>query len=383
MNKELLVQYLNDNKSYSEIATLEGITPTSVIYWVKKFDLYQKKNFISNNIQDWIKQNCLTRNNRLINWVQKDTWWTNRDFVNKKHEIFSLVEHLNITNIAQALYHVYHQQYDSKGICKHCQNETQFHNFATGYRQYCSIQCVTQSEERNEKIRQTVDYAELHKRQKENNLKKYGVEYFFQTKQFHQKAKQTKISRYGNENFNNAELAKQNKLNKTGHLNGKFTLDADKIKLLYLEKKLTCAEIAEQFHVSGSAVQNFLISCGVELNEKRNSSKEERQILSLLESNNINKIKKNTRNIIPPYELDIFVPEKNIAIELNGVFWHSFDSIESKEQKQKHHNKYALCKEKNIRLIQFTDEEWHNKRQICESIIKNSIGIISCTMPNY
>ena len=34
-------------------------------------------------------------------------------------------------------------------------------------------------------------------------------------------------------------------------------------------------------------------------------------------------IKKNTRNVIPPYELDIFIPDKKLAIEINGLYWHS------------------------------------------------------------
>ena len=31
----------------------------------------------------------------------------------------------------------------------------------------------------------------------------------------------------------------------------------------------------------------------------------------------------NSRDIISPYELDIFIPDKKIAIEFNGIYWHS------------------------------------------------------------
>lgn len=70
------------------------------------------------------------------------------------------------------------------------------------------------------------------------------------------------------------------------------------------------------------------------------------------------------RNIIYPKELDIIVKDKNIAIEYNGLYWHSesfgFD-------KGIHLEKTLLAKEKGIRLIQIFEDEWLQKQDIVKS----------------
>lgn len=81
---------------------------------------------------------------------------------------------------------------------------------------------------------------------------------------------------------------------------------------------------------------------------------------------------KNTRRVIAPKELDIYVPSKKLAIEYNGLYWHSFEIIGDKNY---HLNKMNSCNAKNIRLIQLFSDEWIYKTKICESIIKSSLGI--------
>lgn len=45
-------------------------------------------------------------------------------------------------------------------------------------------------------------------------------------------------------------------------------------------------------------------------------------VRSWLDDNNV-KYETNVKNIIPPKELDIYIPDKHIAIECNGIYWHS------------------------------------------------------------
>lgn len=73
-------------------------------------------------------------------------------------------------------------------------------------------------------------------------------------------------------------------------------------------------------------------------------------------------------------QLDIYIPEKKVAIEVNGTYWHS--EQQGKDSKY-HYTKSKLCREAGIRLIHVWEHEWHNSRQkpILESIIKSALGL--------
>ena len=89
------------------------------------------------------------------------------------------------------------------------------------------------------------------------------------------------------------------------------------------------------------------------------------------------KINKNSRKIIPPYELDIFVPEKNLAIEYDGILWHSEKYIKDTNY---HLNKTELCEKVGIRLIHIFDSEWLNKKEIVKSRLKDVLGVFDKTV---
>lgn len=74
----------------------------------------------------------------------------------------------------------------------------------------------------------------------------------------------------------------------------------------------------------------------------------------------------NSRSIIPPLELDLYYPEKNIAIEFNGNCLHD----ENHKSKDYHFNKFKLCKDKNIRLVSIYESDWYNKRDNIISLLK-------------
>jgi very-short-patch-repair endonuclease len=82
-------------------------------------------------------------------------------------------------------------------------------------------------------------------------------------------------------------------------------------------------------------------------------------------------IKCNDRSIIHPFELDIVIPSKNIAIEYNGLYWHCEDAGKDKYY---HINKFNMCKEKGYRLIQIWENEWLLHKDIIKSMILNTIN---------
>ncbi len=84
----------------------------------------------------------------------------------------------------------------------------------------------------------------------------------------------------------------------------------------------------------------------------------------------------NSRNIIPPRELDIYVPSRKLAIEFNGTWWHSLDGTQTARGKNSHRDKYRECLAKGIRLLQINEDEWTNPvtRDIWKSILASRLG---------
>lgn len=83
----------------------------------------------------------------------------------------------------------------------------------------------------------------------------------------------------------------------------------------------------------------------------------------------------NDRKTINPKEIDIYIPDLKIGIEYHGLYWHSYDTTETKEQTTKHQEKSLLARKANIKILQFFEHEWANKRSIVSSIIKHQLHL--------
>jgi hypothetical protein len=83
-------------------------------------------------------------------------------------------------------------------------------------------------------------------------------------------------------------------------------------------------------------------------------------------------IKEQDRNIISPFELDITSEKYKIAIEIDGLYWHS--EISGKKNKFYHSTKRKKTNESGYRLVQIFEDEWIEKQKIVKSRIKNSFG---------
>jgi len=107
----------------------------------------------------------------------------------------------------------------------------------------------------------------------------------------------------------------------------------------------------------------------------KNTSKGENEIYDFV-SGLIGKDKviQTERKVIWPYELDIYIPSMNVAIEYNGLYYHS---VECGKDRKYHQDKFVACKDKDIQLIQVFEDEWEYKRSIVESILKAKLGLVS------
>ena len=99
----------------------------------------------------------------------------------------------------------------------------------------------------------------------------------------------------------------------------------------------------------------------------------EEEIFSILKGAYNDEIETRDRSVIKPYELDILIPKLNIAIEYNGLKWHS---EEFQKDKYYHLKKMEMCKEKNIKLISIFEDEWLHKKDIVINKILHITNLI-------
>lgn len=108
-------------------------------------------------------------------------------------------------------------------------------------------------------------------------------------------------------------------------------------------------------------------------------SEQEKQIVNYIKSKEINVIE-NSRDILPSgKELDIYIPNKHIAIEYNDIYWHT----ESKgKDRYYHYNKWKECHDQGIKLYIIWSDDYINKKSIVLSHI-DSILCVSDTPVIY
>lgn len=100
------------------------------------------------------------------------------------------------------------------------------------------------------------------------------------------------------------------------------------------------------------------------------SNKEEENLANFIKKNYKGKILRNYRKFNNK-ELDIYIPEKSIAFEFNGLYWHS--DIYHKD-KNYHKNKFIYFKNEGIKLITIWEDDWRDKKDLIKSIILNQLN---------
>lgn len=202
--------------------------------------------------------------------------------------------------------------------------------------------------------------------------KKYGVEYYCQTKEWKEKNRISK--RKKSEIFE-----KTNNCVKQCDLIRKYGRGW---LVLIKNEEINVIKDPERF---GNYISNNDIHKIIEYNSTPHNifsiSKDELEIRQYVESLvGKENIISNDRTTISTkenrYELDIYIPSHNVAIEYNGVYWHSIEIVDRKY----HQTKTNLCNEKGIRLIHIFENEWKNDKDKCKSLISSALGIFDTTI---
>jgi len=218
---------------------------------------------------------------------------------------------------------------------------------------------------------------------KETCLDRYGVENPLMLSSIRNKAKETCVERYGVENPNSdvniRNKAKETCIDKYGvenpaykHMSvGLLEKLENSHEIHKLNETNSIFGISKLYNVSPSAIEKSLTKGGYEIVRHTNSSHYEDFIYNIVINNGVNAIK-NDRTILSPREIDVYIPEEKLAIEVNGSYYHCEKG--GKKTSNYHLQKTLDCEEKNIRLIHFSSVEIDTKPKIVESITATSLG---------
>lgn len=209
-------------------------------------------------------------------------------------------------------------------------------------------------------------------KRKERNLERYGVEYPSQCKEVKEKMKQTCLERYGADNYFGSQEFRD-RMNKMRQeyaaslgVNNATLVGPTKYGMVskeFLEAQQNNTMTVELLKENYSDYRYAANRLGFKIGNKH-TTVPHRIITDWLDELEIDYFN-NNRIVIKPKELDIWIPSHNIAIEVNGIYWH---------QETKHYDKFAICQEHGIKLIQFSDYDILQRQDIVKSIIYGNLG---------
>lgn len=197
---------------------------------------------------------------------------------------------------------------------------------------------------------------------KDGMVKKYGVEHAFHSTDLYQKFTDTMFARHGRTNPAQLHLT-----------DDQMVLTGDESTFRSFVNGKTFMAIERESGLSESIVRRVCIKfqC-VDLIDKRGRSRHESDIAAFLDSIGVPFQQDNRSILVGKRELDFYIPDFNLAIELNGVYWHS--EIAGGKDKNYHKAKTDECDSKGIQLLSILDSEWDQKTDIVKSKIRSMCG---------
>lgn len=350
---------------------------------LEKFFIIENKNGKKSQ-ESYLKDNFNDLHKKIINF-------------NKKN--------LNDISFKEKIWHYIHN-IDIKVLCKKCDKELKFkRTISEGYGVYCSRECTNQCEEHIKKVKETSDKKyggqgtsseSINDKIKNTTLKNFGVDNFFKRKDLIQdkfiekynvpgvwavegvsdKIKNTNIKKIG---LTSNLLTKESQYKSLETKRKVFREKYERFNILSDEGddiKILCDKCQNEFTINRSVLYNrndMDVEVCTNCNPVTNSiSYSESEVLNYIkELLPLGEIKEKDRKVIYPQEIDVLIPNKNIGIEYNGLFWHSSYKVTN----DYHFKKYKKCSEQNIKLIQIFEDEWLHKKEIVKSILNTNFNV--------
>lgn len=187
----------------------------------------------------------------------------------------------------------------------------------------------------------------IKKKTEKNNLKKYGKKYPIQNNEIKQKA----LKSFFKKHYNDIILSNEKYKN---------------IEPLFLESEYigTLKKYKFQCKICNNIFEDSLSNGHIPLCRECYPSqhKLQNEIVDYIKTFYKEPIVVDDKKTISPLELDVYLPSNKLAIEFNGLYWHS--EVHGKKYKNYHINKTKRCLDMGIRLIHIFEDEWIEKQNI-------------------
>ncbi len=241
-----------------------------------------------------------------------------------------------------------------------CGKPAKRYDNARYWSKYCSMECSLSSPIRAQQISQTklsIDPTISNNKRSNTMIEKYGVAYNSQRKSVKDIISHERSTTQLSEGI-------RNKLS-----------DFNWIQEEYIIKGRSALEISKELGTYSSTVIFYIKKFNIPIRKIYNTSIPQKEIESYIQ-NTLNVDCYSSVGLLGcKKEIDVYLPDYNFGIELNGLWFHSYNTFETKEQINRHLSKTILAEENNIELLQFTDYQWNTKQDIIKSILSNKIGI--------
>lgn len=222
---------------------------------------------------------------------------------------------------------------NTQQLCNGCNNTVIFKNKTIGYQEFCSVPCASKFT----KEQAATTYL-LNTGYKHFSLNPYNIE---------------------------------SRKNKLFDRIQNYITDSTLLSIDNDIARIKCAS-CDKIHETHVNIMKQRIQLDIDyrdcITHSYSTSSKETELLDFIKNNYVDTIIKNDRHLRK--ELDIYLPNINLAVEFNGLYWHN----EIHKDKYYHYDKYKLCKDNGIKLIQIYEDEWKYKQDIVKSRILNLLN---------
>jgi very-short-patch-repair endonuclease len=185
----------------------------------------------------------------------------------------------------------------------------------------------------------------------------YGVSHHFKVPHILEKFKNTIKTRYNRENISQIGIPQ---------VAYNILTDKELLSENLLNKGLI--KLSSELGISRSLVISYHNRFDLDIIKTKSRSVYEDDILKSLGELGL-KFRKNDRKIIKPLELDFVSDDYKLAIEFNGLYYHS--EFSGEKDSKYHAQKTQLAGEKGYQLIHIFEDEWLEKSEIIKRHIKH------------